>query len=335
MVFVFAFKVASTTYFCDAEHFSRYGHEGAGVVVKVGAGVTKVKAGDRVGMSYYSCGQCGNCARGSPSYCFKHFQSNFMGKRLADGSTTHKFSDGSELPACYFRQSAFATYAICTDRNVIKLPDDIDFKIAAPLGCGIQTGAGAVLNTFQCPAGSKIAIFGTGGVGLSSVMAARVAGCTTIIAVDLNEERLKLALELGATHAFSGKDPHLKEKLIEVSDGGLEYCIDTTGNPHVLKTAFESLRARGIVGLIGGAAAGAHVSIDMSTLLQGRTVRGIIQGDSVSEVFLPKLIELWRQGRFPFDKLIKVYDFEDINAAAKDAHDGKCIKPVLLIDRSV
>eukprot|EP01122_Echinamoeba_exundans_P004683 TRINITY_DN1481_c0_g1_i2.p1 TRINITY_DN1481_c0_g1~~TRINITY_DN1481_c0_g1_i2.p1 ORF type:complete len:316 (-),score=49.52 TRINITY_DN1481_c0_g1_i2:158-1105(-) len=312
-----------------------YGHEGAGIVEKVGPGVSKVKPGDRVGMSYYSCGQCGNCARGSPSYCFNHFVSNFMGKRLSDGTTTHRYPDSdSQVYGGYFRQSAFATHAICTERNVIKLPDDIDLKIAAPLGCGIQTGAGAVLNTFQCPAGSKIAVFGTGGVGLSAIMAARVAGCTTIVAVDLNDERLKLAQELGATHSVNGRDPQLKEKLIEISGGGLEYAIDTTGNPNVLKTAFESLRARGIVGLIGGAAAGAHVSIDMTTLLQGRTVRGIIQGDSVSEVFLPKLIELWRQGRFPFDKLIKLYKFDEINQAAKDSHDGKCVKPVLIIDPS-
>eukprot|EP01103_Thecamoeba_quadrilineata_P005384 TRINITY_DN15199_c0_g1_i1.p1 TRINITY_DN15199_c0_g1~~TRINITY_DN15199_c0_g1_i1.p1 ORF type:complete len:378 (+),score=40.21 TRINITY_DN15199_c0_g1_i1:31-1164(+) len=310
------------------------GHEGAGIVVGVGSNVTKFSEGDHVIMSFASCGSCNNCLRGVPGYCSHHWTVNFGGKRLDDQSISHRSQSGSPVFGSFFRQSSFATHLLCTEHNCIKVGKELDLRILGPLGCGIQTGAGAVLNSLKCPAGSKIVVFGSGGVGLSAIMAARLAGCATIIAVDLVESRLKLALELGATHVVNGRDKNLKDTLIELTEGGTEFALDTTGNKHVLRTAFEILRAGGVAGLIGGSAEGTLVELDMSVLLQGRTVRGIIQGDSVPQFFIPRLIQLWEQGRFPFDRLVKFYPFEEINQAFEDSKNGTAIKPVVLIDQT-
>lgn len=285
-------------------------------------------------MNYYSCGLCNNCIEGFPYYCYKHVESNFGCKRLDDGSCTHLTKDGQSMYGCYFRQSSFSTYAICTERNCVVVDKNLDLRQLAPLCCGVQTGSGAVINTLKCEAGSDIAIFGTGGVGLSAIMAAKLIGCSKIIAIDINDSRLELAKQFGATHTFNGKDENLKSKLIELTNGGLKYALDTTGNIHVLKTAFESLKPTGVAGLIGGAKHGAEVSLDMGLLLRGRTVRGVIQGDAIPKTFIPKLIDLWRQGKFPFNELSQFYSFEDINKAVEDSLSGKTIKPILIIDET-
>lgn len=308
------------------------GHEGAGVVERVGEGVTKVEAGDKVVLTYASCGKCVNCARGKPCYCLNFFGLNFGGGRL-DG--TSPISRAEEVVhGHFFGQSSFATHALATERNVVKVGDDVPLEMLGPLGCGIQTGAGGVLNTLRPEAGSSIAVFGTGAVGLSAVMAARIAGCTTIVGIDVKPGRLDLARDLGATHTINGASADPVEEIKELTGGGVDYSIETTAVPAVFRQAVASLGLLGVCGLIGAAPLGTDVSLDMNDILiPGKTVRGIVEGDSVPDVFIPRLVELHEQGRFPFDRLIEFYDLDDINAAADAAEEGEAIKPVLRVGR--
>lgn len=303
------------------------GHEGAGVVEAVGSRVTKVSPGDHVVLTFLSCGRCRNCLGGRPSYCLSMYTLNFGGSR-PDGSSPITM-DGRRLKACFFGQSSFATYAIASERNVVPVPRDVPLDQLGPLGCGIQTGAGGVLNALHPHAGSSIAVFGTGAVGLSAIMAARVAGCTTIIGVDIRPHRLELARELGATHVVNAQETDPVQAIREITGGGVDYSLDTTGSAQAFRQAVDCLGQPGTCGLIGAAAMGTEASFDMNTILFGRTVRGIIEGDSVPEVFIPQLVELYRQGRFPLNRLLGFYSFDDINQAAQEAEEGRTIKPML------
>lgn len=208
---------------------------------------------------------------------------------------------------------------------------DVPLEILGPLGCGIQTGAGSVLNALNPPAGSAIAIFGAGAVGLSAVMAAVVAGCTTIIAVDVKENRLELASEFGATHVINAASSDPVERINEICPGGIQYVLETSGLPSVLSQAIFSSAIGGEIGIVGAPPMGATVAVDINFLLFNRKLRGIVEGQSISDIFIPRLVELYRQGKFPFDKLIKFYSFEDINQASEDSEKGVTLKPVLRI----
>ncbi|MEM7532932.1 MAG: NAD(P)-dependent alcohol dehydrogenase [Chloroflexota bacterium] len=318
------------------------GHEGAGIVTAVGANVTKVKPGDAVVLSFNSCGHCDNCQSGHPSTCDDVGPLSFSCERPEDGSSPLS-QDGAKVSGYFFGQSSFATHAITTERNVVKVPDDVlgdvlgdgpdlnTLALLGPLGCGIQTGAGAVLNALQVEAGSTLAVFGTGSVGLSAVMAGVIAGASMIIAIDLNEKRLALAVELGATHTLN---PTTTSDLVatvkDICGGkGAHYSLDTTNVPSVVRQAVDCLRIRGSYGHVGGA--GTEITLSTSTLLFGRTMIGIVQGDSIPDIFIPRLIALYRAGQFPFDKLVTFYAFEEINRAVDEMHEGKCVKPVLLV----
>jgi aryl-alcohol dehydrogenase len=304
------------------------GHEGAGIVERVGSAVAEVAVGDRVGMSFDSCGRCPTCRGGRPSYCHDFFARNFGAVR-PDG-TSALSRDGQLIHAHFFGQSCFATHAVAGARNVVKLPDSIPFEIAAPFGCGIQTGAGAVLNVLRPPAGSSIAVFGTGAVGLSAIMAAAIAGCTTIIGIDRNPARLELACELGATHVVDAREHDPVETVVRITGGGAAYSLEAVGSPAVFRQAVDCTGPTGVCGLIGAPPFGAEVSFDMNGILvAGRTIRGIVEGDSVPALLLPRLIELWERGRFPADRLMTFYDFDRIEQAARDAEEGTTIKPVL------
>jgi aryl-alcohol dehydrogenase len=308
------------------------GHEGAGVVEAVGSAVSKVRVGDHVAMSYGSCGTCRNCQAGHPWVCHDFFARNF-GATRPDGSTALR-SGGQPIHSHFFAQSSFATYAIATEANVVRLDPDVPLDIVAPFGCGIQTGAGAVLRAFRPEAGTSIAVFGVGTVGLSAVMAARIVGCTTIIGVDVRPARLELASELGATHVVDAGSTDVAEAVRDATGGiGADFSIDATGSPEVLRQAVYCTGPGGVCGLIGAPPFGTEVSLDMNQMLaMGRTLRGIVEGESVPDVFLPRLIELWRQGRFPVDRIMTHYSFADIDQAARDAEEGEVVKPVLRMD---
>jgi aryl-alcohol dehydrogenase len=307
------------------------GHEGAGVVEAVGSGVTRFAPGDRVGMSYDFCGSCAACSKLVPFYCHEFFEFNFASSRPADGSSALS-REGTVIHAHFFGQSSFATHSVARERNIVKLDDSIPLEIVAPFGCGIQTGAGSVLNVMKPDAGSSIAVFGAGAVGLMAVTAAKVAGCTTIVAVDLRASRLELARELGATHVVDGSKEDAVEAIRAHTAGGSDFSLEATGSPEALRAAVDCLAPTGIAGVIGAPAFGTEASFDVNHLLTGgRVIRGIVEGESIPTEFLPRLIELWQRGAFPVERMMTFYDFDQIDQAAHDAEAGRVIKPVLRI----
>lgn len=302
------------------------GHEGAGVVEKAGAGVQGVAAGDRVVMSYPFCGGCRQCLSGHPAYCAHNIPLCFSGSRT-DGSSAYQ----GGVHGHFFGQSSFATYSIATERNVVKVSEDLPLELLAPLGCGLQTGAGTVLNVLKSGPGSSIAIFGAGPVGIAAIMAARIAGASPIIAVDINEARLRLAEELGATHIINGTREDVRRRILDITGPGVDYVLELTGNPDMLSLAVEVLAQMGTVAVIAGGVPGTRTSIETRLIMNGRTLRGVIQGDSQPKLFLPQLIEHYKAGRFPFERLVRFYDFKEIEAAFADSHSGVTLKPVLRI----
>jgi aryl-alcohol dehydrogenase len=304
------------------------GHEGAGFVRDVGSAVTHVAPGDRVGMTFNSCGRCSTCLRGRSTYCRDFFERNFSSVRPDASSALSR--DGQLVRGHFFGQSSFATHSVATVRNVVKLPAGVAFEVAAPFGCGIQTGAGAVLNVMRPPAGSSLAVFGTGAVGLSAVMAGVIAGCTTIIGVDIRPDRLQLARDLGATDTIDAGTADVGDEIRRISSGGADFAVETTGVPSVLRIAVDALAPTGECGVIGAPPFGTEVALDVNNVLAfGRVVRGIVEGDSIPELFIPQLLELWQLGRFPVDRMMAYYDFDRINEAVHDAETGAAIKPVL------
>ncbi len=303
------------------------GHEGAGFVEAVGESVTKVKADDRVILSGDSCGNCPSCQVSMPSYCYEFFPRNFGGGRL-DGSTPLSIND--EKVHTFMGQGSFATHVVCHDRNVIAVAPDAPLELLGPLGCGVITGAGAVINSLKVGVGKSIAIFGTGSVGLSGVMAAKLVGAGKIIAIDLRDDRLKLAGELGATHTINPSKESIPEALDKIAGNGVDFTLETTALMPILRQAIDVLALRGTCGFVGGAPEDSELTFVTSHVMNGgRTIRGIILGDTNPEEFLPKLIELNALGRFPLEKLVTFYPFKDINRAIEDSLNGKCVKPIL------
>ncbi len=303
------------------------GHEGSGIVERTGARVRKVKPGDHVILSAMSCGVCDSCRKGKPDLCPSTFKLNFYGTR-EDGSRTVQ-KDGETIYASFFGQSSFASHALASERNTVKVPDDIPVEILGPLGCGVRTGAGAVINSLAAEAGSSIAVFGTGAVGMNSVLAASISGCARIFAVDISRDRLRIAEEFGATHTFNAGKTDPVQAILKIAPGGINYSLDCTGIPKVIRQAVDVLAPGGICGLIGAPPPGTEVSLDILNLLSGRRVIGIMGGDTIPDIFIPRLIDLYKQGRFPFDSIIKFYPLESINQAVKDIERGMTVKAVL------
>jgi aryl-alcohol dehydrogenase len=297
------------------------------VVERVGERVTKVKPGDHVVLAWDYCGACTSCKLGKELYCMNFFLHNFHGARPDDTPTLKK--DDQVIHGSFFCQSSFSNYALANERNVVKVRDDVPLEILAPMGCGVMTGAGAVMNSFQAKPGSSIAIFGVGNVGMSAVLAAVVCGCTTIIGVDINSDRLKMAEELGATHTVNAGEVDPVEIILDLTGGGAEYSLECVGNPKVLRQAVDVLPRLGVCGLTGVVPPGTEVSLDMDLIMNGRTVTGILGGDAIPDLFIPKLIELYSQGKFPFDRMITFYPFDEINKAVEAMEQGSVMKPVL------
>jgi aryl-alcohol dehydrogenase len=306
------------------------GHEGAGVVERVGSSVRKVAPGDPVVLTYMWCGRCGPCLDGAPTYCARFYPLNFGGAR-EDGSTATR-DDRAPVHDHFFGQSSFATFALAHERNVIKVSRDAPLELLGPLGCGIQTGAGAVMNALRVGAGRSFAVFGGGAVGLSAVMAARVSGATTIVVADVVPSRLALARELGATHVVNSSENDPVEAVRDVTGGGADFTLESSGRPEVLRQAIDALAIRGVCGIVGAPALGTEASFDVNDVMTaGRRIVGIIEGDSVPDVFIPRLVELHAQGRFPFERLVKFYPLHEIDRAAQDSEKGVTIKPIVRI----
>jgi aryl-alcohol dehydrogenase len=306
---------------------SVFGHEGAGIVEKVGARVTKVKPGDHVVLAWDYCGACAACKAGKELYCLNFFLHNFHGAR-PDGTITLHEGD-QPIHGSFFCQSSFADLALANERNVVKVREDVPLEILGPMGCGVMTGAGAVMNSLRPRPGASIAVFGVGPVGMSAVLGAVVCGCTTIIAVDVNPDRLDMAKELGATHTVNAGEVDPVEAILDMTGGGAEFSLECVGNPAVLRQAVDVLPRLGVCGLLGVVPPGTEVSLNMDLIMNGRTVKGILGGDGIADLFIPKLIELYSQGRFPFDRMITFYPFEEINRAVEDMKEGRVVKPLL------
>jgi aryl-alcohol dehydrogenase len=301
-----------------------FGHEGAGRVEAVGAEVTGLAPGDHVCLTFASCGACEQCAAGHPAYCHTARSRNFSGGR-DDGSTPLSL-DGAPLHAGFFGQSSFATHAVVHERGVVKVPSGLPDTVAAPLGCGGQTGAGTVLDRLRPRPGSSLVVLGAGGVGLSALMAAVAAGCDPVVAVAPVASRRRLAVELGAKAALAPGDG-LPAALRDLTDGGAHHVVETTGRPETVRRAVGALRPRGEVALVG---LGGEVTFDvMGLLAKGVRVHGVIEGDSDPGRFIPELVGLHERGLFPLDRLVTAFPVEDIGAAVTAMRDGTVVKPVL------
>ncbi|RBM08254.1 NAD(P)-dependent alcohol dehydrogenase [Novacetimonas cocois] len=311
------------------------GHEGAGIVEQAGSAVTRVAPGDHVILTFASCGRCGPCESGHPAECVHFRELNFSGHR-PDG--THALCDdsGTVLSDRFFAQSSYATHAIATERNVVKIPKDFPLELAGPLGCGISTGSGTVLNALQPGPGGSFANFGCGSVGLSGIMGASLAGATINIAIDRKPARLELARELGATHTICMPDEDVVATVRKITGGGVDTAMDTTGRVEIIRQMVDALRPGGRSAVVAVSPPGAQLELDANDLMAGnKSIQGVSQGACVPDIFLPRLIEVWRQKRFPFDRLITFYNFDQINQAVADMEVGRTVKAVLRMPEAI
>lgn len=305
------------------------GHEGSGVVERTGSAVTKVRPGERVLFTPDYCGRCEQCRLGYTPYCDDVAALTFYGVRPDGSPRAHK--DGKPVRASFFGQSSFSTHALVSERNIVPVPPDAPLRYLAGLTCGIQTGAGAILNAMPVGPGRGVAVFGTGAVGLSAVMAAAACGADEIVGVDRVGHRLAMAAELGATHVIDTGGialPDVTAEVVKVTRGGADVVLDTTGNPDVILAAVNSLATHGTCSVI--TSSGAPVTLPPGVLLlRGRKLRGTVGGHINPTVFIPRLLDLHHRGKFPFDRLVRNYPFADVSVAMADSLSGATIKPVL------
>jgi aryl-alcohol dehydrogenase len=309
------------------------GHEGAGIVEAVGAGVTKVAEGDHVVLTFGSCGRCFSCRDLEPAYCHNLIELNFGCS--PEGRARYTDANGKPVYGDFFNQSSFATYAVAHERGVVKVRTDAPLALLGPLGCSIQTGAGAIINDFQMRSAQTLAVFGAGAVGLSAVMAARMRGASRIVAIDRDVQRLEMAKHLGADTIFvSGSEPASDYICRQVS-GGVDFALDTTGAISVMQEVVKSTAPRGTAGFVATPRDNTVSFICHRDLQLGRKICGINLGNSNPDLFIPTLVDLFMEGRLPFDRLVQFYDFDDIAKAFDDSAGGRTVKPVLRMDTSL
>jgi aryl-alcohol dehydrogenase len=316
------------SHFLPAEMFPNvFGHEGAGVVERVGAGVRGLEVGDHVVMSFRSCRDCATCRAGLVGYCDQTLMLNYMGMRM-DGSTSMS-RDGSPVFGSFFGQSSLAAHALAYADNCVKVDPALDLSLVAPYGCGFQTGAGTVLNVLRPGTDDSLVVYGVGAVGLAAIAAARAEGVESVLAVDPLESRRAVAEKLGATSVDPTAVDSVVERVKELTGGGAAYGIDTTAVPEVVKQAQQSLAVRGTLVALGLGAQ--EYAIDAIDLLQaGKTVTSSIEGDSDPHEMVPRLLGMRAAGTFPMDDLVTTYPAEEINQAVADVTNGTVVKPVLV-----
>lgn len=306
-----------------------FGHEGSGVVERVGEEVTKLAPGDHVVLAPSSDGTCPVCQAGAPMYCDHFAELNFQ---TDSNGPTAQVAGNRRAYIKYFGQSSFARRALASERNAVKVRQDVPISLLGPLGCGIQTGAGTVINGMRPHAGDSIAILGTGAVGFAALLGAVICGCSTIIAIDRVPSRLEIAKSVGATHSINTSTvSDLTHAIRDIVPRGVDYIVDSAGVPALINGALGALGRLGMLGLVASPPA-LDRKLELpwfSLLLQGQMVRGFVEGNSIPDLFIPQLVDLYSEGRFPFDKLIRKYPFEQINTAIEDMHSGVTIKPIL------
>ncbi|GLI76564.1 hypothetical protein PoHVEF18_004837 [Penicillium ochrochloron] len=315
------------------------GHEGAGIVRRVGSGVKdkSLSEGDRVFLSFTTCHNCTPCQEGRHGFCNRFTEINFGGVRgISAADSPISSVDGKAIRGQFFGQSSMSKLAIVPETSIVKSPADsgvmdADMASLAPLGCGYLTGAGTVLNVLKPKSTSRLAVLGMGAVGLAALMAARAQGVETVIAVDIVDAKLELAASLGASHTLNTKMvPDLAQGLHELFPGGLDQIIDTTGVVPLMQSSIKALGHEGTLAIVGVAPTGASLSIDpLEFMINCKRIVGAIEGSSNPATLLPQLISWYKEGKFPVDKLAKVYDADCLEQALEDLHAGKVIKPVL------
>jgi len=304
------------------------GHEGVGRIERLGPGVSGFEIGQRVLMSFGACGHCESCAQQVPAYCRNMRSLNMQGRRL-DGSSPVALH-GEAITGHFFAQSSFATHAVANTTNLVRLDGDLPAMLMAPLACSVQTGMSSMVDVLKPSSEERVAIFGCGAVGLGAVMAARLLGCRQIVAVDLREERVALACEVGATvGVVSGRDD-LRARVKAI--GGVHAAFDCTGHPGVIEAAFQLLLPRGQLLCAGVSPADATIRTGATQLVfTGRSLRGTIEGDANPREFIPRMIAWYREGKLPLERLVTAYPFRKINQAVDDMATGKVVKPVLVM----
>ena len=303
------------------------GHEGAGVVEAVGSQVRHLNPGDHVVLSGDSCGICSRCQRGQPSYCDEFIERNLTGFRV-DG-TTPCSSGHDPVRGRFCGQSSFATHSVVSARSAVKINPAYPLELMGPLGCGLTTGVGTVVNALQPRPGSSIAIFGLGTVGLAAVMGSVLSGCSTILAIDPVESRRQMAKEVGASHLLDPSAGDVAEEIIAITGTGADYSVECSGVPSAVNAAVRCLARPGWCAQVGATPAQTIHPLDMDHLGFGRGIKGVVMGDANTQTFVPYLADLHAQQRLPYDRFTRVYDFADINQAVADSQQGSVIKPVL------
>jgi Zn-dependent alcohol dehydrogenase len=304
------------------------GHEGSGVVEVAGEAVTTVSPGDKVVLSWLpACGACPACQRGRPVLCETATQ------QMADGSLPgggFRLSLGGRRLYHYSYLSTFARHTVVHERSCLPVPADTDTEVAALVGCAVMTGIGAVINRARVAPGATVAVFGAGGVGLSAVMGARLAGAGAIIVAEPSAERRALALELGATAAVDG-GPNVAEAVLDHSGGGVDYAFETAGLPRLLESAFAATRPGGMIVAIGVPPDGSTVSLPAPQLVRSeKVVTGTFYGSARPATDMPMILNLYAQGRLPLRQLVgRRYPLEHVNEAFSDMLSGGLGRGVL------
>jgi S-(hydroxymethyl)glutathione dehydrogenase / alcohol dehydrogenase len=303
------------------------GHEGAGVVAEVGAGVAGIQAGDHVVVSLLrSCGHCFYCTHDAPFNCAGTFA-------LATESRLH--TQGGDVIYQGIKTGAFAEYVVVDQSQVVPIPADLAFEPAALLACGVITGFGAVVNTAQVPPGSSVAVIGVGGVGVNAIQGAVVSGAHPIIAIDVVEAKLALASAFGATHTIAANTPDIRATIRELSGGrGVDYAIVTVGSTAAMEQAVRIIRPVGTVILVGLPQKAAQLPVRVYPfVLQGQRIIGSFMGSSRLHADVAHLVALYRQGQLKLDELITArYSFDQINTAIETMESGAAVRNVIVFD---
>lgn len=306
------------------------GHEAAGVVAALGAGVDDLKKGDHVGMVFVpSCGHCLPCSEGRPALCEPGAVANGKGELLAGGRRLRK---GGEALNHHMGISCFAEYATVSRHSLVKIDPEVPLDEAAMFGCAVLTGVGAVLNTAAVRPGQTVAVVGLGGVGLTSLLGAIVAGARAVVAVDLNEQKLGLARQLGATHAFNAADGDIVDKVKAATNGGVDVAVEMAGSVKALETAYRITR-RGGQTVTAGLPNHAHTMAlsPVNLVAEERTLKGSYVGSCVPLRDLPRYMALYRQGKLPVDRLLSDrLKLEDINEGFDRLAEGKAVRQVIV-----
>lgn len=307
------------------------GHEAAGIVAEVGSDVEGYEVGDHVVVSYVaSCGRCEMCREGRPALCQPAATANLAGT-LLDG-TTRLHRNGQRIHH-HSGVAAFAEYAVISKDALVKINPEILFEQAALFGCAVVTGVGSVVNTAKVSPGQSTAIVGLGGVGLSALLAATASGAGQIVAVDINDDKLGLARQLGAHETFNANLENCAEKIRAVTGGGVHFAFETAGVPSALDLAYRITRRGGTT--IAAGMPGPDASITLSHLslaAEERAIKGSYMGSCVPSRDIPRYIGLFRDGRLPIDRLMsRSIRFDELNAALDRLADGDTVREVLVL----